>query len=117
MWSFLSQSSGGASPNENKRGNSEKMRMISNMKISYTDQIVRGRESSHHGSSQRNLYCDNFEMASNVYSFNGKSNLLKLKHNGTNPRLLPKVGGGMIQVKNCKKNKSELQPLKAAAYQ
>jgi len=109
MFSFFSNSSGGANgTEERKRANSEKhdkMKMLSNMKISYSEMIRYGRDlSSNHGSSNRN----NPDNAGNVYDFNRFTKLAMLKQNASNTKVSTPMKEGAIQLRNFKKNMSEL---------
>jgi hypothetical protein len=72
MFSFFSQSSGGnnGSSMERQRSGSEKLKMMSGVKISYHDMIRKGRDlSSNHGSSVKNA--NNPDNALSVYDFKG----------------------------------------------
>lgn len=117
MLSFFSQSSNSNTPNERQRANSEKLRMMSNIKISYHEMIQKARDlsNSNNGSAKRTPHGD--ENASSVYDFNGATNLVlkkatlnykETKSNYVNPLFNPQ-GNQEIRLHNMAQKQSEMQ--------
>eukprot|EP00347_Sterkiella_histriomuscorum_P015849 403355453 len=132
MLSFFSQSS---SKGGNTPSHSDKMKMMSNIKISYHEMIQKARDqsNSNNGSARRTPNGGDGENASSVYDFNGATNLvlkkatLNLRDQRSYNNLLAQNGGAVqgvaggtneIQLRNLNLNKqSDMSVIQQQFYE